>query len=174
MPSRSRPGPAEPERPDLAAIHASLAVVHETAYARVHVGRPTRLVVLEWFAYANPEQFRQTLEDALVIARDLGCERWVGHNQRLKVIAPVSQRFLTDDWWPRFATLPLRRLGIVVSEDDFGRISLARVIERATPLSPFDIRYFPTFDAALVWVHDDAQDVAAPVNVGAGERRKQR
>ena len=155
-----------PDRPDLAALTASLAVVHETEYARVHVGRPTRLVVLEWFAYANPEQFRQMLEDALRIARELGCERWVAHNQRLRVIAPASQRFTAEDWWPRFATLPLRRLGIVVTEDDFGRISLERIIERATPVSPFDIRYFPTFDEAMVWVHDDTHDAAAPVRVG--------
>jgi hypothetical protein len=155
-----------PDRPDLVALTASLAVVHETEYARVHVGRPTRLVVLEWFAYANPAQFRQTLEDALRIAQELRCERWVAHNQRLRVIAPVSQRFTAEDWWPRFATLPLRRLGIVVTEDDFGRISLGRIIERATPVSPFDIRYFPTFDEALVWVHDDAHDAAAPVRLG--------
>ena len=154
--------PAMPDRPDLAALAASLAVARETAFARLHVGRPTRLVVLEWFAYANPAQYRQMLEDALAIARDLGCERWVGHNQRLKVIAPASQRFTTEDWWPRFATLPLRRLGIVVTEDDFGRISLERVIARATPASPFDI---PTYDAALSWVHDDAQDAAAPVRL---------
>ena len=156
-----------PDRPDRAALAASLAVVHETEYARVHVAPPTRLLVLEWFAYANQTQFRQMLEDALRIARELRCERWVAHNQRLRVIAPASQRFTTEDWWPRFATLPLRRLGIVVTEDDFGRISLERIIERATPLSPFDIRYFPTFDEALVWVHDDARDAAAPVRVGA-------
>ena len=155
------------ERPHLAALAASLAVVHETAFARVHVGRPTRLIVLEWFAYANQAQFRQMLEDALAIARELGCERWVAHNQQLKVIAPASQRFTTEDWWPRFATLPLKRLGIVVSQDDFGRISLERIIERATPTSPFDIRYFPTFDGALSGVHDDTRDAAAAVHLGA-------
>ena len=158
-----------PDRPDVAALTASLTVVHETEYARVHVGRPTRLLVLEWFAYANPAQFRQMLEDALRIGRELGCERWVGHNQRLRVIAPVSQRFTAEDWWPRFATLPLRRLGIVVTEDDFGRISLERIIERATPASPFDIRYFPTLDEARAWVHDDGRDAAAPVRAGVGD-----
>lgn len=160
-----------PDRPDLPALTASLTVVHETAFARVHVGRPTRLVVLEWFAYANAAQYRQMLEDALRIARDLGCERWVGHNQQLKVIAPASQRFTTEDWWPRFATLPLRRLGIVVTQDDFGRISLERIIARATPASPFDIRYFPTFPEALAWVHDDRRDAAAPVRLGVPTAR---
>ena len=163
-----------PDRPDLAALTASLAVAHETAFARVHVGRPTRLVVLEWFAYANPAQYRQMLEDALGIARELQCERWVGHNQRLKVIAPASQRFTTEDWWPRFATLPLRRLAVVVTEDDFGRISLERVIARATPASPFDIRYVPTFDEALAWVHDDAHDAAGPVRLGLEAARPPR
>jgi hypothetical protein len=157
-----------PERPDLAKVTASLTLVHETEFARVQVGRPTRLLVLEWFAYANAEQYRQMLEDALRIGQELGCERWIGHNQRLKVIAPASQRFTAEEWWPRFATLPLKRLAIVVTEDDFGRISLERIIERATPLSPFDIRYFPTFDESLVWVHDDATDAAAPVRLGPG------
>ena len=152
-------------RATLDAVTVSQHVVHETEFARVHVGRPTRLIVLEWFAYANPEQFRQMLEDALRIAQELGCERWVARNQRLRVIAPASQRFITDDWWPRFAALPLRRLGILVTEDDFGRISLERVIERATPLSPFDIRYFPSFDEALVWVHDEAHDAAASIRL---------
>jgi hypothetical protein len=156
-----------PDRPDLAALAASLTLVHETGFARVHVGRPTRLVVLEWFAYANPAEYRQMLEDALRIARELGCERWVAHNQQLKVIAPASQRFTTEDWWPRFATLPLKRLGIVVTQDDFGRISLDRIIARATPASPFDIRYFPTFEEALSWVHDDTQDAGAPVRLAA-------
>lgn len=160
-----------PNRPDLAALTASLAVVHETAFARVHVGRPTRLVVLEWFAYANPVQYRQTLEHALDVARALGCERWVAHNQQLKVIAPASQRFTTEDWWPRFATLPLKRLGLVVTRDDFGRLSLERIVARATPASPFAIRYVPTFDEALAWVHDDAEDAAAPVRLPPQERR---
>lgn len=160
------------DRPNLAALAATLAVVRETEFARVHVGRPTRLVVLEWFAYANVGQFRQMLEDALAIAQELGCERWVAHNQRLKVIAPASQRFITEDWWPRFAKLPLRRLGIVVTEDDFGRISLERVIERATPISPFHIRYFPTFDEALSWVHDETEDAGAPVRLGPGAPRR--
>lgn len=163
-----------PDRPDLAALAASLVVAHETDFARVHVGRATRLVVLEWFAYANPAQFRQMLEDALVIAQEVRCERWVAHNQRLKVIAPASQRFTTEDWWPRFAQLPLRRLGIVVTEDDFGRLSLSRIIERATPVSPFDIRYFPTFDEALSWVHDDAQDASAPVRLDPSGARAPR
>jgi hypothetical protein len=152
-------------RPDVAAIAASLTVVHETAFARVHVGRPTRLVVLEWFAYANAAEYRQMLEDALAIARELECERWVAHNQQLKVIAPASQRFTTEDWWPRFATLPLTRLGILVTKDDFGRISLERIIARATPASPFDIRYVSTFDDALSWVHDDRRDAAASVGL---------
>ena len=82
--------------PDLATLTSSLALAHETDYARVHVARPTRLLVLEWFAYANPEQFRQTLEDALAIARELGSERWVEHDQWLEVIAPASQRFITE------------------------------------------------------------------------------
>jgi hypothetical protein len=152
-------------RPDVAELAASLSVVHETAFARVHVGRPTRLVVLEWFAYANAAEYRRMLEDALTIARDLECERWVAHNQQLKVIAPASQRFTTEDWWPRFATLPLKRLGILVAEDDFGRISLERIIARATPESPFDIRYFRSFDEALSWVHDDRRDAAASVRL---------
>ena len=158
-----------PARPDLAVLAASLTVVHETVFARVHVGRPTRLVVLEWFAYASPAQYRQMLEDALDIARELGCERWVGHNQHLKVIAPASQRFTTEDWWPRFAALPLKRLGIVVTQDDFGRISLERIVARATPVSPFNVRSFPTFNEAFAWVHDDVRDAAAPVRLGPRE-----
>ena len=84
------------------------------------------------------------------------------HDEALIVAA--SEAGEIDD----FPDLARRRLGIVVTQDAFGRLSLARIIERATPASPFDIRYFPTYDDALGWVHDDANDAAAPIAAISG------
>lgn len=126
-------------------------VLHRHPSIELVFDEETGIFITHWLGYTAAPDYRSALERALELARPLKIRAWVGDNRRNRIISPENQRWTSDEWWNEFATLGHRRLAVVVGADLFNRLSVDRIIMKASPRSPWETQHFDALQPAIDW-----------------------
>jgi hypothetical protein len=138
-----------------------MPIVYHTSFVQLHHDPAGATLETEWLDFANSEQLRSSLTEALRLARQHRVKGWVGNNTLLRTIRPADQDWINQVWFPEFAKLGVGRLAIVESQDALNRMGITNIIQRATEHIPFDTQYFSDATAARRW----AASVSAAVQL---------
>lgn len=122
--------------------HPSIELVFDEA---------TGIFITHWLGYTTASDYRKALEVALELARPLKIRAWVGDHRQMRIISPENQRWTSDEWWNGFATLGHTRLAVVVGADLFNKLSVDRIIMKASPRSPWETQHFDALQPAIDW-----------------------
>ena len=128
-----------------------MTTIYRTSFVQLHHDAAGATLETEWLGFANSEQLRSSLLEALRLARLHRVKGWVANNTLLRTIRPADQDWINQEWFPEFAKLGVRRLAIVESQDALNRMGISNIIQRATAHIPFDTQYFAEADQARRW-----------------------
>lgn len=128
-----------------------MTTIYRTSFVQLHHDAAGATLETEWLGFANSEQLRSSLLEALRLARLHRVKGWVANNTLLRTIRPADQDWINQEWFPEFAKLGVRRLAIVESQDALNRMGITNIIQRATEHIPFDTQYFSNAEEARRW-----------------------
>ncbi|RYY08400.1 MAG: hypothetical protein EOO36_23870 [Cytophagaceae bacterium] len=137
-----------------------MPVVYRTNFIQLHHDSAGATLETEWLDFANSEQIRSSLTEALRLGRQHRIQGWIGTNLKMRTIRPADQDWMNQSWFPEFARLGVKRLAVVVSQDSLNQMGINNVIQRATEHVPFDTQYFASPEEARHWA---AQPVGGEV-----------
>ncbi|MGI4865881.1 MAG: hypothetical protein ACRYFZ_18295 [Janthinobacterium lividum] len=128
-----------------------MSVIYRTSYLLLHHDTAGATLETEWLDFANSEQLRSSLGEALRLGRQHRVKGWIGNNTLMRTIRPADQEWMNQTWFPEFAKLGVQRLAVVVSQDALNRMGIDSIMQRASEHAPFDTQYFSDIAAARQW-----------------------
>lgn len=145
------------------ALSNSMPIIYRTSFVQLHHDPAGATLETEWLDFANSEQLRSSLLEALRLARQHRVRGWVANNTLLRTIRPADQDWINQEWFPEFAKLGVQRLAIVESQDALNRMAISTIMQRASAHVPFDTHYFAEAEEARRW----AASTGAPAPAAA-------
>lgn len=133
-----------------------MAVVYRTNFIQLHHDLAGATLETEWLDFANSEQIRSSLTEALRLARQHRVKGWIGNNLKMRTIRPADQDWMNEQWFPDFAKLGVQRLAVVVSQDALNQMGINNILQRASAHTPFDTQYFASPEDARKWAAQPA------------------
>lgn len=128
-----------------------MSIVYRTNFIQLHHNPAGATLETEWLDFANSEQIRSSLTEALRLGRQHRIQGWIGNNLKMRTIRPADQDWMNQSWFPEFAKLGVKRLAIVVSQDALNQMGINNIIQRASAHVPFDTQYFSDPAEARRW-----------------------
>ncbi|UYZ57860.1 hypothetical protein [Hymenobacter latericus] len=103
------------------------SVVISEPYGDVLLMPDVPCVAVRWHSFANSAQFRSLMDEALAYytreAQQTWPLGWLFDLRKMSALVPADQLWLETDWNPRAYSLGVRHIGMVSSENIFGRIA---------------------------------------------------
>lgn len=128
-----------------------MPIIYRTAFVQFHHEPAAATLETEWLDFANSEQLRVSLTEALRLGRQHQVKGWIGNNKQMRTIRPADQEWMSQTWFPEFARLGVQRLAVVVSQDALNQMGINNILQKATDHTPFDTQYFSDIEAARRW-----------------------
>ncbi|MBO3270001.1 MULTISPECIES: hypothetical protein [Hymenobacter] len=128
-----------------------MKVLFAVPYLNILLDERTRVLETEWLDFANSQQLRSSLMEALRLGRHHRVRGWIGNNAKMRTIRPTDQDWMNQEWFPEFTKLGVDRLAVVVSNDALNQMGIDNILTRASAHVPFDTRYFASVDDARRW-----------------------
>ena len=119
-----------------------MSVIYRTSFLQLHLDPAGPTLETEWLDFANSEQLRSALTEALRLGRQHRVTGWIGNNLKMRTIRPADQDWMNQCWFPEFAKLAVMRLAVVVSQDALNQMGINNILQRASEHVPFDTQYF--------------------------------
>src|ERR1700687_1901464 len=101
------------------AVEPWLSIRWDREHACVHA---------EWTGFANSAQFRDGTLKILEALRDKHAALLISDNRRLEGVVGEDQLWLRDTWVPVAVAAGLRRIGVVVARQGFGKIASNEIV----------------------------------------------
>lgn len=137
-----------------------MKVLSAAPYLNILLDERTRVLETEWLDFANSQQIRTSLTEALQLGRQHRVRGWIGNNTRMRTIRPADQDWINQEWFPEFARLQVKRLAVVVSNDALNQMGIDNILTRATAHVPFDTKYFASVEEARRWAGESISTTA--------------
>lgn len=128
-----------------------MSIIYRTSYLLIHLDPVAATLETEWLDFANSEQLRTSLHEALRLGRQHRVKSWISNNTLMRTIRPADQAWMSEAWFPEFAKLGVQRLAVVVAQDALNRMGIDAIMQRAGAHAPFDTQYFATAAEARRW-----------------------
>lgn len=138
-----------------------MPVIYRTSFLHLHHDPAAATLETEWLDFANSEQLRSSLLEAVRLGRQHRVQGWIGNNLKMRTIRPADQDWMNQTWFPEFAKLAVKRLAVVISQDALNQMGINNIIQRASEHVPFDTQYFADPAEARRWAA--ATSTPAPV-----------
>jgi hypothetical protein len=138
-----------------------MSIIYRTSFVQLHHDPVGGTLETEWLDFANSEQLRSALIEALRLGRQHRVRGWISNNTLLRTIRPADQDWITEQWFPEFAKLGVQRMAIVESQDALNRMGITTIMQRATAHTPFDTQYFAEAASARRWAASTGAPTAA-------------
>lgn len=128
-----------------------MAIIYRTSFVQFHFEPDGATLETEWLDFANSEQLRSALTEALRLGHHHQVQGWIGNNTLMRTIRPADQDWMNQHWFPDFAKLGVRRLAVVVSQDALNQMGIDNILQRASSHLPFDMQHFSEIGEARRW-----------------------
>ncbi|UOR05177.1 hypothetical protein MUN82_19845 [Hymenobacter aerilatus] len=128
-----------------------MKVLFTAPYLTILLDEQTRVLETEWLDFANSQQIRSSLLEALRLGRQHHVRGWIGNNTRMRTIRPTDQDWMNQEWFPEFKKLGVARLAVVVSNDALNQMGIDNILTRASAHVPFDTKHFASVEDARRW-----------------------
>lgn len=128
-----------------------MKVLFTAPYLNILLDERTRVLETEWLDFANSQQIRSSLMEALRLGRQHRVRGWIGNNTKMRTIRPADQDWMNQEWFPEFKKLGVSRLAVVVSNDALNQMGIDNIITRASAHIPFDTKHFASLEDARRW-----------------------
>lgn len=138
-----------------------MPIIYRTSYLVLHHDPAGATLETEWLDFANSEQIRSSLTEALRLGRQHRIKGWIGNNLQMRTIRPADQDWMNEVWFPEFAKLSVQRLAVVVSQDALNQMGINNIIQRASEYVPFDTQHFSDPQEARRWATSPSLQRAA-------------
>jgi len=133
-----------------------MKVLSAAPYLRILLHEQTQVLETEWLDFANSQQLRSSLLEALRLGRQHHVRGWIGNNTKMRTIRPTDQDWMNLEWFPEFSKLKINRLAVVVSNDALNQMGIDNILTRASSHVPFDTRYFASVEEARRWAGENS------------------
>jgi len=116
-------------------------------------------VIIQWYGFANRQQFRSLMDRALAAYQaeltqhpvPLG---WIADSRQLSALTPDDQMWCDTDWNPRAYAAGVRFIGIVIPESIFGKIAVQQYVTNVVQNDgySFETRILSTVSETKKWL----------------------
>ncbi|WP_460676800.1 hypothetical protein [Hymenobacter coalescens] len=133
-------------------------VIQAESYGSLLFAPEVPSLVVQWHGFANSQQFRGLMDEGLTQFGEQAQRTWplgwIMDARQMSAITPADQIWLETDWNPRAYAAGLRHIGIVTSENIFGRIATQVYIANSVAQTHYtlELASLATPDEAKRWV----------------------
>jgi hypothetical protein len=136
-----------------------MPIIYRTSFIQLHHDPAGATLETEWLDFANSEQLRGALTEALRLGRQHHVRGWIGNNTLMRTIRPADQEWMSQTWFAEFARLGVKRLAVVESLDALNQMGIRNILQKATGHTPLDTHYFSNVEEARRWAASTSKDV---------------
>lgn len=120
----------------------------------IHYDAEKNQVHMEWKGFAKSELYQEALNKGLEIAKKHRAPYWIGNLSNMGVITQADQEWTNNVWFPQLIKAGvLQKMAVVVSKDEYNRMSVDRLMSKANDIIKFDIKYFNDINEAKEWAN---------------------
>ena len=116
----------------------------------LHAG-PCPTLETHWLGFANGEEFRTGVRQALALARQHHVTGWVADDRLLGAVRPRDLQWCLDEVLMALNVLGVRRFALLESQDAMNRRTIDGMYQQVTPAVDFEIRRFTDLPLARAW-----------------------
>jgi hypothetical protein len=133
-------------------------IIYSETYGDVVWSPDVPCLITRWHAFANSQQFRSLMDRGLDYFQQKSQQTWpigwLADARQMSALVPADQLWLETDWNPRAYAAGIQHIGIVTSENIFGRIATQVYAANTTAQSSYIIQpnMFTTLEEAKKWL----------------------
>jgi len=116
----------------------------------LHMGAHTGLE-LEWLDFVNSNDLRQSLTEALRLAKEHHIKSWIADNRLIRAVRPIDFEWMGEHIIPPLHQLGVRRMAVIESTDAVNRMGVNRFLQTVLPATAIELRYFQSVPEARLW-----------------------
>jgi hypothetical protein len=121
-------------------------------YLSIYWDETSKAVVSEWKGgFVRGENLKTGLNEALVFLVQKKGTHWLGDTKNLGVIGSDTQKWINEDWFPRFLATGVKYMAVVIPSDALGKMSVEAVVQTVAGTG-LVTHYFDTQEGARKWL----------------------
>ncbi|RSK30224.1 STAS/SEC14 domain-containing protein [Hymenobacter metallilatus] len=106
----------------------------------------------DWQGSITNSSFRAAFEHLVHYSRQQHVKRWLADVSNLPLVGIDEQGWLSEHWLPRFATLHIREVALVLPVSLHNQLVVESILADGRRHSRADIQFFSDVPAALDWL----------------------
>jgi hypothetical protein len=127
-------------------------VLFDKSFLTIQYSADDKLIHLKWKGHSTSEQYKEGLNFALEMVKDLHIENWLGNLKMMEIILPQDEDWSTQEWYPLLAKTTLKKMAIVTSLDFLNNSAVKRIVKTSEDLTTFETRFFVDVADAHFWL----------------------
>ncbi len=124
--------------------------VYTKNFADISVDRDAKILIIKWNGNSTSEEYRDTMECALEIAKELNLDGWISDAKNGAAVTPEDMEWVSNTFITK-AFRQIKKVAVVTAEDIFRKIE-TEDIEDALKKSIARVAYFDHLENAKKWI----------------------
>ena len=118
----------------------------------IHHDKGLRLLRWQWRGLTLHGQFQQAFSYLLQASEQLRVRRWLMDTTTLPQIGIDEQAWLSEEWLPQFARLPISEVAIILPDSLYNQLVIETVLADGQQYECGEIQFFANATEALDWL----------------------
>jgi hypothetical protein len=126
--------------------------IKEFPYLTISWDEINNITITDWKGgFVRGENLKTGLDEALTFFKGKNGKKWLGNTKELGVFGIDTQKWINENWFPRFLATGVRYMAVVVPSDALGKMSVEAVVSTVQGTNLMT-HYFDNSDAASKWL----------------------
>jgi hypothetical protein len=113
------------------------------------------ILYLEWKYYPGSEQYQESLNLALNLARSKNVVYWIAHITQSRHATPEDFTWVSEVWFPELISTPIKKFAIILPQNVFQEMVGVYLNRLNVTVLPFEIEFFDQPEQAYNWVRNE-------------------
>jgi hypothetical protein len=124
----------------------------EFPYLTIYWDEVSKTVVNEWKGgFVKGENLKNGLDTGLAFLTEKKGKKWLGNTKELGVFGNETQKWINENWFPRFLATGVKYMAVVIPSDALGKMAVEAVVQTVEGTGLMT-HYFDSADAAQKWL----------------------
>lgn len=130
-------------------------ILSEYSYLLISWDDDLQSIIMDWRGgFIRGENIRQGLDAGLMWLEKYHGLKWLGNTREMGVFTADTQKWINEDWFPRFLQTKVIKMAVVVPADTLAKMSVDSVMQTFKG-DGLETRYFDCLRSAYQWLKDE-------------------
>jgi hypothetical protein len=126
--------------------------IKDFPYLTIYWDETNNVTISEWKGgFVKGDNLKNGLNEALTFFIEKKGKKWLGNTKELGVFGIETQKWINEDWFPRFLATGVKYMAVVIPSDALGKMSVEAVVSTVAGTG-LGTHFFDSSEAALKWL----------------------